>query len=76
MVWYCMGENIGTRRSHSGIDRAPQRVPVEQYESAAKSLYGPKSSPSELQLETIRHIDSSTETRHAFITMAPGTGKS
>eukprot|EP00984_Skeletonema_dohrnii_P011387 scaffold4537_cov86-Skeletonema_dohrnii-CCMP3373.AAC.1 len=76
MVWYCMGENFGTRRSHSGIDRAPQRMPAEQYESAAKALYGPTSSPSELQLETIRHIDSSTETRHAFITMAPGTGKS
>eukprot|EP00984_Skeletonema_dohrnii_P031212 scaffold23428_cov77-Skeletonema_dohrnii-CCMP3373.AAC.1 len=53
MVWYCMGENFGTRRSHSGIDRAPQRMPAEQYESAAKALYGPTSSPSELKIKRV-----------------------
>ncbi len=78
-VWRALGEETTpTAANSSSTNASSQRLSAEQYNYAAKTLYGPLSSTSALQLEAIRHLDDTSAQGqcHAFVFMAPGTGKS
>lgn len=77
VIWDAFGEpsttpSMSSSPSNGGI------LTEAQYNSAARTLYGPLSRTSPLQLESIQHLDNTSAEgqSHAFVFMGTGTGKS